>query len=93
MASRENKAGQSKTANTEFGDKPRSKYAKVSQKNAAQIEPLKDTNNGKPMYESDQQKMAQILSNQYESVFSTPKYGPRHFDFNTLHSFIVCFAV
>ena len=59
------------------------KYAKESQKNSTQIGPLKETINGKLTYESDQQKMAEILSKQYESVFTTPIYGPRRFDFNT----------
>ena len=59
------------------------KYAKESQKNATQIGPLKDMKKGKVTYESDQLKMAQILSDQYESVFTTPKTGPSHYDFNT----------
>ena len=58
------------------------KYAKESQKNSAQIGPLKDTRNGKLTYESDPLKMAEILSNQYESVFTIPKTGPRVFNFN-----------
>ena len=58
------------------------KYAKSSQKNSTQIGPLKNMQMGKLTYESDPQKMAQILSNQYESVFTVPNTAPRQYDFN-----------
>ena len=52
-------------------------YANSFRKTKAKIGPLKsgDTT-GKPHYESGPRRMAQILSAQYKSVFTTPKLQP-----------------
>ena len=47
-------------------------YANKSRKIKSKIGPLKVTTNGIHHYESDPKKMADILSRQYESVFSIP---------------------
>ena len=52
-------------------------FAKSRQKTKTKIGPLKTQHGGKPHFESDPQKMAELLSNQYKSVFTTPKLqGP-----------------
>ena len=56
------------------------KYAKESKDIRSTIGPLIDTANGNTNYESGPKKMADILSNQYESVFTKPQHGPRRFD-------------
>ena len=58
------------------------KYAKKSYSNSTKTGPLKSTKGGKVTFESGPQKMAQILSDQYKGVFTTPQYGPRHFQFD-----------
>ena len=57
------------------------KYAKQNRESSTQIGPLKFTINGKQTYESGPLKMAEILSKQYESVFTAPQNGPRQFNF------------
>ena len=47
-------------------------HANKSRKIRTKIGPLKIKENGHHHYESDPKKMAEILSNQYESVFSIP---------------------
>jgi hypothetical protein len=58
------------------------KYAKESRDSTTKIGPLKCIQLGKVTYESGPQKMAEILSQQYESVFTVPQVGPRHYNFN-----------
>ena len=57
------------------------KYAKKSRDNHSKIGPLKQIVHRKTTFESGPKKMAQILSKQYEGVFTAPKFGPRHFRF------------
>ena len=53
---------------------PKAFYAHANKfrKTKAKIGPLKTDVNGTPEYTAGPQKMAEILSSQYESVFSTP---------------------
>ena len=62
------------TAANKIKDDPAFFFKYVNSKRTAKtrLGPLKSTKQGKPFYESDPEKMAEILSNQYKSVFTAP---------------------
>ena len=51
-------------------------YANKSRKVKTKIGPLKTVSNGVPEYVAGPLKMAEILSNQFEGVFTTPRPKP-----------------
>ena len=53
------------------------KYVNSKRKAKSRVGPLKSTHQGKPCYESDPLRMAEILSKQYESVFTVPRQTSR----------------